>query len=152
MYLYRMHILWHLWSKKDWICTSFLPNKTGIYRYIEATVPKDNTKYTCKMYILIIQMYFHVCLYLLVLHVKYVNFFRYVIHLYEMNVDGVWENRSIYIYYTELIFELSAISIDFCHHLHMLVSFFFLCWYLYVSWFVLLCICMYANLRDDFKN
>lgn len=46
---------------------------------------------------------------------------RYVIHLYEMNVDGVWENRSIYIYYTELIFELSAISIDFCHHLHMLL-------------------------------
>ena len=42
-----------------------------------------------------------------------------------MNVDGVWENRSIYIYYTELIFEFSAISIDFCHHLHMLVSFFF---------------------------
>ncbi|VDH91647.1 autocrine motility factor receptor [Mytilus galloprovincialis] len=46
---------------------------------------------------------------------------RYVIHLYEMNVDGVWENRSIYIYYTELIFELSAISIDFGHHLHMLL-------------------------------
>ncbi|XP_063439284.1 E3 ubiquitin-protein ligase AMFR-like isoform X2 [Mytilus trossulus] len=46
---------------------------------------------------------------------------RYLIHLYEMNVDGVWENRSIYIYYTELIFELSAISIDFGHHLHMLL-------------------------------
>lgn len=44
-----------------------------------------------------------------------------MIHLYEMNVDGVWENRSIYIYYTELIFELSAISIDFGHHLHMLL-------------------------------
>lgn len=97
--------------------------------------------------------YMHSCSFgILVLNVKFIKFFRYVIHLYEMNVDGVWENRSIYIYYTELIFELSAISIDFCHHLHMLVSFFFLCWYLYVKWSVFFGICMYTNLRDNFKN
>ena len=47
---------------------------------------------------------------------------RYAIHLYDMYHDGVWENRSVYVYYSELIFELSALSVDFCHHLHMLVS------------------------------
>ena len=35
--------------------------------------------------------------------------------------NGVWENRAIYVYYSELVFEISALSVDFCHHLHMLV-------------------------------
>jgi len=38
-----------------------------------------------------------------------------------MNLEGVWENRATYVYYTELVFELAALSIDFGHHLHMLV-------------------------------
>jgi autocrine motility factor receptor len=46
---------------------------------------------------------------------------RYVIHLFDMTVTSVWENKSIYIYYTELGFELSALAVDFTHHLHMLV-------------------------------
>ena len=46
---------------------------------------------------------------------------RYTIHLWDMNHEGVWENRAIYVYYTELVFELASFSIDFCHHLHMLV-------------------------------
>ena len=46
---------------------------------------------------------------------------RYAIHLWDMNHEGVWENRAIYVYYAELIFELATLSIDFCHHLHMLV-------------------------------
>ncbi|KAK6185228.1 hypothetical protein SNE40_007506 [Patella caerulea] len=46
---------------------------------------------------------------------------RYFIHLYDMNVEGVWENRSTYVYFTELVFELAALSIDFTHHLHMLL-------------------------------
>ena len=46
---------------------------------------------------------------------------RYTIHLWDLNHEGVWENRAIYVYYTELVFELASLSIDFCHHLHMLV-------------------------------
>ncbi|XP_041375159.1 E3 ubiquitin-protein ligase AMFR-like [Gigantopelta aegis] len=46
---------------------------------------------------------------------------RYFIHLWDMSKEGVWENRSIYVYYTELVFELAALAIDFCHHLHMLL-------------------------------
>ncbi|KAL4234654.1 hypothetical protein ACF0H5_006295 [Mactra antiquata] len=46
---------------------------------------------------------------------------RYCLHLTDMNLEGVWENRATYVYYTELIFELAALSIDFGHHLHMLL-------------------------------
>ncbi|XP_060601154.1 E3 ubiquitin-protein ligase AMFR-like [Ruditapes philippinarum] len=46
---------------------------------------------------------------------------RYCLHLIDMNLEGVWENRATYVYYTELIFELAALSIDFGHHLHMLL-------------------------------
>ena len=45
---------------------------------------------------------------------------RYSIHLWDLNYDGVWENRASYAYYTELLFELSTLTIDFCHNLHML--------------------------------
>ena len=46
---------------------------------------------------------------------------RYIIHLWDMHHDGTWENRSTYTYYTELILELAALSVDFLHHVHMLV-------------------------------
>lgn len=46
---------------------------------------------------------------------------RYAIHLWDLNNEGVWENRGSYIYYTELIFELAALSVDFGHHVHMLM-------------------------------
>ncbi|XP_061162346.1 E3 ubiquitin-protein ligase AMFR-like [Saccostrea echinata] len=46
---------------------------------------------------------------------------RYVIHLWDMTVTSVWENKSIYIYYTELGFELAYLAVDFAHHLHMLL-------------------------------
>lgn len=46
---------------------------------------------------------------------------RYMIHLWDLSTESVWENRSIYVYYSELIFELSSLSIDFAHHLHMLL-------------------------------
>ncbi|XP_054162781.1 E3 ubiquitin-protein ligase AMFR-like [Oppia nitens] len=45
---------------------------------------------------------------------------RYAIHLWDLNYEGVWENRASMAYYTELLFELSTLIIDFCHHLHML--------------------------------
>jgi hypothetical protein len=49
-------------------------------------------------------------------------FARYGIHLWDVYHDGVWENRAIYVYYSELMFEISALAVDFCHHLHMLVN------------------------------
>ena len=39
-----------------------------------------------------------------------------------MHHDGTWENRSTYTYYTELVLELAALSVEFLHHIHMLVS------------------------------
>lgn len=46
---------------------------------------------------------------------------RYAIHLWDLNHEGVWENRASCAYYTELLFELATLTIDFFHHLHMLV-------------------------------
>lgn len=46
---------------------------------------------------------------------------RYAIHLWDTNHDGVWENRGTYVYFAELVFELTALAIDFFHHLHMLL-------------------------------
>ena len=34
----------------------------------------------------------------------------------------MWENRNTYTYYAELILELAALSVEFLHHVHMLVS------------------------------
>ena len=48
--------------------------------------------------------------------------FRYGTHLWEISLEGTWENRGFYVYYTELVFELAALLVDFTHHLHMLVS------------------------------
>jgi autocrine motility factor receptor len=45
---------------------------------------------------------------------------RYSIHLWDLNHDGVWENRSILIYYTEFVFEMVALVVDFFNYLHML--------------------------------
>lgn len=52
---------------------------------------------------------------------------RYLIHLWDLSLESVWENRSVYVYYSELVFELSSLSIDFGHHLHMLVSAVLIC-------------------------
>lgn len=49
------------------------------------------------------------------------TFHRYVIHLWDMHHDGTWENRSTYTYYAELVLELAALSVEFLHHVHMLV-------------------------------
>lgn len=46
---------------------------------------------------------------------------RYAIYLLDATREGAWEKRASYIYYTELGFELTALVIDFFHHLHMLV-------------------------------
>ena len=51
-----------------------------------------------------------------------VHVYSYVIHLWDMHHDGTWENRSTYTYYTELVLELTALSVEFLHHVHMLVG------------------------------
>ena len=44
------------------------------------------------------------------------------IHVWNINhPEQLWENKFIYLHYTELIFSLFALSIDFFHHIHMLL-------------------------------
>lgn len=47
---------------------------------------------------------------------------RYSIHLWDMNQEGSWDNKSSYIYYTDLLMELLLLGLDLLHHIHMLVS------------------------------
>ncbi|GFW28107.1 e3 ubiquitin-protein ligase AMFR [Trichonephila clavipes] len=46
---------------------------------------------------------------------------RYIIYLYDITYEGVWENRGVFTYYCELACELSSLVIDFLHHVHMLL-------------------------------
>ncbi|CAM1154824.1 AMFR (predicted) [Pycnogonum litorale] len=46
---------------------------------------------------------------------------RYAIHQWDINHNGIWENRLSYMYYSELAFEVSALSVDLLHHVHMLI-------------------------------
>ena len=44
------------------------------------------------------------------------------IHVWNLNhPEQVWESKFIYLHYTELVFSLIALSIDFAHHIHMLL-------------------------------
>ncbi|XP_040893492.1 autocrine motility factor receptor a [Toxotes jaculatrix] len=47
--------------------------------------------------------------------------FRYSIHLWDMNQEGSWENKSSYIYYTDLLMVLLLLGLDLLHHIHMLL-------------------------------
>ncbi|RXN04641.1 E3 ubiquitin- ligase AMFR-like protein [Labeo rohita] len=46
---------------------------------------------------------------------------RYSIHLWDLNHEGTWENKSSYIYYTDFIMELAILCLDLMHHIHMLL-------------------------------
>lgn len=46
---------------------------------------------------------------------------RYGIHLWDISQDGSWDKRATYIYYSELIFEMAVLVLDFVHHFHMLL-------------------------------
>lgn len=52
---------------------------------------------------------------------------RYGMFLYDMRQGGMasdvvsWDKRGPYAYYTELVFDVAALVIDFSHHLHMLI-------------------------------
>lgn len=44
----------------------------------------------------------------------------YGVHLWDISRESIWEKRAAIHYYIELIFDLLILSIEFCHHLHML--------------------------------
>lgn len=44
----------------------------------------------------------------------------YVIHLWDINRESIWEKRASINYYIELTFDLLILCIEFCHHVHML--------------------------------
>ena len=46
---------------------------------------------------------------------------RYSIHLWDLNHQGIWENKGSYVYYTDFFMELSLLGLDLVHHIHMLV-------------------------------
>ncbi|KAM8946381.1 E3 ubiquitin-protein ligase AMFR isoform 1-T1 [Pelodytes ibericus] len=46
---------------------------------------------------------------------------RYVIHLWDLNHEGTWEGKGTYVYYTDFVMELSHLSMDLMHHIHMLL-------------------------------
>jgi len=58
----------------------------------------------------------------LLLHVKCLYVVtRYGIQLFDMYQDSVWEARTVYVYYSELVFELMASAVEFAHYFHMLL-------------------------------
>lgn len=46
-----------------------------------------------------------------------------MIHLWDLNHEGTWEGKGTYVYYTDFVMELTLLSLDLMHHIHMLVSF-----------------------------
>uniref|UniRef100_A0A8C2BTJ2 E3 ubiquitin-protein ligase AMFR n=1 Tax=Cyprinus carpio TaxID=7962 RepID=A0A8C2BTJ2_CYPCA len=46
---------------------------------------------------------------------------RYSIHLWDLNHEGTWENKSSNIYYTDFSMELTILCLDLMHHIHMLL-------------------------------
>ncbi|KAM4639898.1 E3 ubiquitin-protein ligase AMFR isoform 4-T4 [Amazona ochrocephala] len=46
---------------------------------------------------------------------------RYVIHLWDLSHEGMWEGKGTYVYYTDFIMELTLLSLDLMHHIHMLL-------------------------------
>ncbi|XP_054026019.1 E3 ubiquitin-protein ligase AMFR [Dryobates pubescens] len=46
---------------------------------------------------------------------------RYAIHLWDLDHEGTWEGKDIYVYYTDFIMEVTLLSLDLMHHIHMLL-------------------------------
>ncbi|NXV78274.1 AMFR ligase, partial [Atlantisia rogersi] len=46
---------------------------------------------------------------------------RYIIHLWDLNHEGTWEGKGTYVYYTDFVMELTLLSLDLMHHIHMLL-------------------------------
>lgn len=41
--------------------------------------------------------------------------------MWDLNHPGTWESKGTYVYYTDFIMELTMLSLDLMHHIHMLV-------------------------------
>uniref|UniRef100_A0A8B9FW06 E3 ubiquitin-protein ligase AMFR n=1 Tax=Amazona collaria TaxID=241587 RepID=A0A8B9FW06_9PSIT len=52
---------------------------------------------------------------------SYVSWLLYVIHLWDLNHEGMWEGKGTYVYYTDFFMELILLSLDLMHHIHMLL-------------------------------
>ncbi|XP_036997424.2 E3 ubiquitin-protein ligase AMFR [Artibeus jamaicensis] len=46
---------------------------------------------------------------------------RYVIHLWDLSHEGTWEGKGTCVYYTDFVMELTLLSLDLVHHVHMLL-------------------------------
>ncbi|XP_010015051.1 PREDICTED: LOW QUALITY PROTEIN: E3 ubiquitin-protein ligase AMFR [Nestor notabilis] len=46
---------------------------------------------------------------------------RYIIHLWDLSHEGMWEGKGTYVYYTDFVMELTLLSLDLMHHIHMLL-------------------------------
>lgn len=46
---------------------------------------------------------------------------RYSVHQWDVYNDRGWDNRAEFAYFSELLFQLASLAIDFAHDLHMLV-------------------------------
>ena len=53
--------------------------------------------------------------------IKWSVVFRYGIHLWDIGHTSMWEGRSTWCYNTDLMMDLAMYTVDFAHHLHMLV-------------------------------
>lgn len=53
--------------------------------------------------------------------VNWLFLFRYGIHLWDIGHTSMWEGRSTWSYNTDLMMDLAMYTVDFAHHLHMLV-------------------------------
>ncbi|EDO34524.1 predicted protein, partial [Nematostella vectensis] len=63
-----------------------------------------------------------VCILYTVLTTSMIYYFiRYGIHLWDIGHVGTWEGRNTWSYYTDLLLDIGMCSVDFAHHLHMLL-------------------------------
>ncbi|XP_051510816.1 E3 ubiquitin-protein ligase AMFR isoform X2 [Myxocyprinus asiaticus] len=46
---------------------------------------------------------------------------RCIIHLYDLSCEGSWDDKEVYIYYTDFIMDMGILCLDLMHHIHMLL-------------------------------
>jgi len=70
---------------------------------------------------------------------------KYIIHLIDLNQDGVWEQRGVLIYYTEFFTDTLILSATLLHYLHILI------WHGSMH-FSLIDLVLFLHLRSVFVN
>eukprot|EP00118_Oscarella_pearsei_P006540 m.29706 g.29706 ORF g.29706 m.29706 type:complete len:363 (+) comp31216_c0_seq1:657-1745(+) len=46
---------------------------------------------------------------------------KHCIHIYDEAQPGTWEGRAVFSYYTDLLYEMTILAVEFIHHLHMMI-------------------------------